>query len=50
VDGIGTRACPSSARFNLTSRQQPTCDDKPGHDDLGRNNGYPLFFTTEPEG
>src|SRR6202030_3182161 len=33
VDGIGTGACPSSARSNFTSRQQPTCDDKPGHDE-----------------
>src|SRR5438445_13477004 len=34
VDGIGTRACPNSARLSVASRVNPTCDDKPGHDDV----------------
>jgi len=33
VDGTGTRACPSSAMSNAASRVNPTCGDKPGHDD-----------------
>jgi hypothetical protein len=32
VDGIGTRACPSSAVLSAASRVDPTCGDKPGHD------------------
>src|SRR5262249_5809691 len=33
VDGIGTRACPSSALKIVASRVNPTCGDKSGHDD-----------------
>src|SRR5262244_1704649 len=34
VDGMGTRACPSSALLSAASRVNPTCGDKPGHDGL----------------
>ena len=32
VDGIRTRACPSSASVTAASRVNPTCRDRPGHD------------------
>ncbi len=32
-DGAGTRACPRPARSHATSRVNPTCGDKPGHDE-----------------
>ena len=32
VDGIRTRACPSSASVTAASRVNPTCSDRPGHD------------------
>src|SRR5438046_7993130 len=33
VDGIGTRACPSSVDLNVTSRVNATCGDKSGQDE-----------------
>jgi hypothetical protein len=30
-------------------RSLPKVGCEPGHDKFGRSNGYPLFFTTEPE-
>src|SRR6516165_11942870 len=36
VDGTATRACPSCAYLSAASRVNPTCGDKPGHDDLGK--------------
>src|SRR5262245_7260758 len=33
LDGTATRACPSCAYISAASRVNPTCDDKPGHDE-----------------
>src|SRR5262245_4431565 len=35
VDGTATRACPSCAYVSAASRVNPTCGDKPGHDEDG---------------
>src|SRR5262249_39515099 len=45
VDGIGTRACPSSALLRVASRVDPTCDDKPGHDDAGDDASVAMLET-----
>src|SRR6266545_188648 len=37
VDGIGTRACPSSALLSAAGRVYPTFGDKPGRDDVDKS-------------
>jgi hypothetical protein len=36
VDGIGSRVYSTSTSFKPASPVNPTCGDKPGHDDVGK--------------